>query len=132
MSLQSIEPISIENIQPLTELMLELWPDCSFNEEYENCVRILKSENETCFLVREGKNYVAFIQLAIRFDYVEGSTNPSIAYVEGIYVKPSFRRIGVGNRLITCGKDWAAQKGYKQLVEIPPKLTTSFRDKVTT
>jgi aminoglycoside 6'-N-acetyltransferase I len=95
-----IEPITEENIVALTTLIWDLWTDCSFDEEYENCKRILTSETETCYLTKEKENYIAFIYVSIRTDYVEGSTSSPIAYLEGLYVKPAYRKRGVGRKLV--------------------------------
>lgn len=109
-----IEKISTTNLEPLTNLMLELWPECSFNEEFTNCQRILQTPTETCFLAKDQNNYMAFIQLSLRTEYVEGSTTSPVGYVEGIYVQPEFQRSGIGRKLIARGEKWARKKGCTQ------------------
>lgn len=64
----TIEEISKSNIAPLTRMMVKLWPECNFDEELQNCIRIIDSEKETCYLVKMGEEYVAFIQLALGFE----------------------------------------------------------------
>ena len=110
----NIEEIADENIDVLTRLILELWPDCSFENEYANCKRIFKSESEMCFLAKKQEKYIGFIYLAIRSDYVEGATSSPVAYIEGIYVKPKFRKLGTGKRLVEIGEKWGKQKGCKE------------------
>jgi len=127
-----IETISWSNITPLTQLMVELWPDCLFDEEYENCKTILNKENETCLLVRDQENYIAYINLSIRFDYVEGSDTSPVAYIEGMYVKENYRHFGVGKRLIQLAEDWGKQKGCKQLAsdtELTNEASIDFHKK---
>jgi len=111
----TIETISRSNIRSLTQLMLELWPDCSFDEELENCKTKLNSKNEICYLIKEQEDYIAFIHLTIRADYVEGAADSPVAYVEAVYVKENYRSLGIGKRLIQLGEDWGKQKGCKQL-----------------
>jgi len=41
-----------------------------------------------------------FIELALRKDYVEGTEESPVWYVEGIYVDRASRRLGVGGRLV--------------------------------
>ena len=109
-----IEALSKDNIKPLTELILELWTDCRFDEEYENCKCILSSENEICYLVKKQESYIAFIHLTIRTDYVEGATELPVVYVEALFVKPAYRKLGIGKKLVHAGKEWGRQKGCKQ------------------
>ncbi len=128
-----IETISKHNLEALTELMLQLWPDCIFKEEFANCERILSSEKEICFLAKDHDKYVAFIQLSIRTEYVEGATSSPVTYIEGIYVNPAFQRLGIGNKLIQIGEQWGIQKGCKQYAsdaELINKNSIEFHKKV--
>ncbi len=45
----NIEVISSQNLKQLVELVLELWNDCSFDEEVESYKAIIDSENENVF-----------------------------------------------------------------------------------
>ncbi len=109
-----IEEISDRNLDELTNLILELWTNCSFENEFANCKRILKSEFETCFISKVQEEYIGFIYLAIRTDYVEGATASPVTYIEGIYVKPEFRKKGIGKKLVEHGAKWGKQKGCKE------------------
>lgn len=110
-----VEEIDEDNLGAITELSLELWADCSFDEEYANFERILAAESETCYLARNEEDYIAFIQLALRSEHVEGSTGTPVAYVEGIFVKLGYRRHKIGNTLLKIAEDWAKQKHCSQL-----------------
>lgn len=105
------ENIAGVNIGELTELILELWPACSFDEEYANCKRILESVKETCILAKKQEKYIGFIYLSIRSDYVEGATSSPVVYIEGLYVRAEFQKSGVGRKLVELGEAWGKQKG---------------------
>ena len=127
-----IEEISEGNLQDLTELMLELWPECEYDEEYRNCLRIITESNETCYLLKNDQNYVAFIQLSLRYDYVEGTETSPVGYIEGIFVKPEFRKSGLAGQLMMQGEKWARQKGCRQYAsdtEINNQVSISFHKK---
>ncbi len=109
-----IEKIAKNNINELTKLMLTLWPKCNFEEELDNCKRILSTEKETCFLMKNQEKYIAFVQLSIRSEYVDGATTSPILYIEGLYVQPEFRRSGIGKKLITAGEAWGNERGCLQ------------------
>jgi aminoglycoside 6'-N-acetyltransferase I len=110
-----IEIISADNLKSLTELVLELWDDCDFDEEFENYKNIIDAKNEVCYLVKDQEQYIAFVHLSIRYDYVEGATDPPVAYVEGVYVQPKYQKQGIAKKLISVAEDWAKQKGLKQI-----------------
>jgi aminoglycoside 6'-N-acetyltransferase I len=75
----------------------------------------LNSESEICYLIREQETYIAFIQLSLRNDYVEGTTELPVAYIEGIYVKPEYQKQGLGKTLIQEAQKWGLQNGCKQI-----------------
>jgi aminoglycoside 6'-N-acetyltransferase I len=110
-----IEIISADNLKPLLELVLELWEDCSVDEELENYKSIINSENEMCYLLKDQEKYVAFIHTSIRKEYVEGSSNLPVAYVEAIYVKPNYQKKGIAKTLMKVAEVSAKQKGLKQI-----------------
>jgi aminoglycoside 6'-N-acetyltransferase I len=110
-----IQQLSKDNLQYLIELVLELWPEYIFDEEYEAYKNIIGSEDEICFLVKAHEIYNGFIHLTIRTDYVEGATELPVAYIEAFYVKPNYQRLGIGKLLLEAGENWARQKGCKQL-----------------
>ncbi|MGB0523827.1 MAG: aminoglycoside 6'-N-acetyltransferase [Flammeovirgaceae bacterium] len=128
----TFEEINSHNLYALTKLMLALWPDCSLKEEYENCQRILTTVDETCFLAKEDEMYIAFIQLSVRKEYVEGANSSPVAFVEGIYVNEQFRKHGLGQQLIELGCGWGKSMGCNQIgsdAELDNQPSISFHKK---
>jgi len=130
----TIEPLSPANLEAITLLMLELWPECTFTEEYENCQRMLHSGQETAFLLKnDGADPVAFITLSLRSDYVEGTSSSPVGYVEGLYVKPAFRQQGVARMLMTAGEGWCRARGCREIAsdaELPNTGSQEFHRRV--
>jgi aminoglycoside 6'-N-acetyltransferase I len=110
-----IEQLSINILKQLTELVLEFWRDCVFEEEFENYKKLIDSEYEVCFLCKQNENYIAFIHVSSRHDYVEGATKLPAAYIEGIYVMPNYQKQGIAKKMLSFVENWANEKGYKQL-----------------
>lgn len=110
-----VEEISLSTLQDVARLFVELWPSCNIKEEYAQCEQILKSPEQTCFLLKEKFNYIGFVYLRLRSEFVEGADEYPIAYVEGIYLQPPYRKLGLGASLIRCSEDWAREKGCRQL-----------------
>jgi aminoglycoside 6'-N-acetyltransferase I len=128
-----IEVLSTATVSALIELVLELWPDCEFDEEYPYYQSLIDSENEICYLIREQENYVAFIHVSLRTDYVEGATEFPVAYIEGLYVQPEYQQRGIGHQLVNAGAEWGRQKGCKQLAsdsELNNRMSIDFHTKI--
>ena len=129
----TIEVLAATNLTSLLELVLQLWPDCEFDEECPYYQSLIGSENEICYLVREEENYLAFIHVSLRTEYVEGATEFPVAYIEGLYVKPEYQKRGIGNRLVNAGAEWGRQKGCKQLAsdaELNNQMSIDFHKKI--
>ena len=109
--LMEIVPFDHSNIDQLTKMIVELWPECKLDQEYANCVKAMESERECYFLARAHGQYIAFIYLNLRFDYVEGASSSPVGYIEGIYVKPAFRKQGVAKMLIERAEKWCRERG---------------------
>jgi len=108
----SIESLSETNARAFTSLCLELWPDSTYEEGAEDATRILNSAQEGAFLYQTNDGeYVGFIALSLRTDYVEGTDSSPVGYVEGLYVTESYQRTGIGQRLLAAGEEWCRQRG---------------------
>jgi aminoglycoside 6'-N-acetyltransferase I len=100
--MDTIVEINENNIQNAAELSIELWPDSSLTEMTAHYEGVLNASLATCFLLQNESGYFGFIEL-------------SVAYIEGLFVNPTYRHKGSGRRLIKHAEDWARTKGFKQL-----------------
>jgi aminoglycoside 6'-N-acetyltransferase I len=55
-----------------------------------------------------------FVEVSIR-DYAEGCDTNWIGYVEGWFVDPDTRRLGVGRALIAAAEAWALAQGCREM-----------------
>ena len=110
-----IEKIDSSNFHEWLKMGLALWPDNSEEELREDFSDLLSSDNEESFIFRIEDEYVGFINLSVRSDYVEGSNSSPVGYVEGIYVRPEYRCQGIGKRLLEAGEQWALKKGCNEM-----------------
>ena len=60
--------------------------------------------------VDESDRPVGFVELFIR-PYAEGCETERVAYLEGWYVEPEYRRQGVGRALVEASEQWARDQG---------------------
>lgn len=113
--MKKIVEASEKSIDHLTKLAIDLWPDNEYEDLKNEYLNLLKSENHKVFLYVVDDLPIAFIQLSIRRDYVEGSNTSPVGYVEGIYVIPNLRRQGISKELMFKGEEWVKEKGCKQI-----------------
>jgi aminoglycoside 6'-N-acetyltransferase I len=111
----TFEIFSSDSGKQLTKLALELWTDGSFEEELTYCQSLLDAENEVCYLAKVEGVYVAFIHVSLRAEYVEGADDSPVAYIEGLYVKPSYQKQGIAQNLVGLAEAQGRKKGCKQV-----------------
>jgi aminoglycoside 6'-N-acetyltransferase I len=125
-----IVPVTKANEEAWAELSLALWPEVAKEELLkERALGNLVNE----FLYLYNDEAVAFISLSLRFDYVEGTNTSPVAYLEGIYVKPEYRKKGIARALMEFAKEWALVKGCKELAsdcELENKTSEAFHKKI--
>ncbi|GFZ29497.1 aminoglycoside N(6')-acetyltransferase type 1 [Clostridium zeae] len=130
----NFERVNHEKINPLVDLALELWPD----NERENLLRdtlvlLDDSDNNIFFVCRKFDQYVGFIHVSLRHDYVEGANFSPTGFIEGIYVKESFRGVGIARKLVEYGEAWSCEKGCSQLasdIELNNKCSFDFHNSI--
>ncbi|MFG6495108.1 GNAT family N-acetyltransferase [Fictibacillus sp. UD] len=102
-------------LDQITKMGMDLWPDNNSDELKEEFAQLLSSHKDKVLLCLNDDEPIAFIHVSLRIDYVEGSRSSPTGFVEGIYVKPEYRRKGISNKLIAEGERWLKTKGCKQI-----------------
>ena len=110
-----VTQVTEADLEPWTRLGILLWPDNFFHDLFEEFSEILEGERETAFVCRVGQEYVGFIHVSLRFDYVEGSSSSPVGFVEGIYVKEHYRKRGIAKKLVAHGEIWAKAQGCREM-----------------
>lgn len=87
-------------------LALKLWPSNNLKELEQEFAGLLTEPEAAVFLKLEDGIPVGFAQCQLRHDYVEGTETSPVGYLEGIYVEPPFRRIGIAGTLLAACEDW--------------------------
>jgi len=107
-----IVSVTKENENAWAEMCVELWQDLTIDS-------VLRMSHEGLFknefLYFEDGEPAAFLSLSLRSDYVEGTTSCPVAYIEGLYVKPEFRRRGIAEKMIDHAKEWSKEFGCTEL-----------------
>jgi aminoglycoside 6'-N-acetyltransferase I len=76
---------------------------------------ILESADQACLLVREpGGRTVGFLEVSLR-NVVDGCLGGPVGYIEGIYLIPAFRGLGLGGVLVDAVAEWFASQGCSNM-----------------
>ena len=107
-----IIPVSKETENIWAKLCVELWQHASVDSMLQEMSDGALAHN---FLYIFENEYIAFISLSLRGDYVEGTKSSPVGYVEGIYVKPEYQGKGVAKKLVDFAKKWSSENGCSEL-----------------
>jgi len=97
------------------EMALDLWKDFPKNDLRRVLLEIGESEKKQVFFAKDADSLIGFVYISIRQDYVEGADVSPTGYLEGIYVKPDYRKKGIAQELFTLGENWVSQNGCHQI-----------------
>ena len=111
-----ISKADLNSISKLAELANKLWSGDSIKELEEEFLESLDIKNEELFIYEmDNVGIIAFIQLALRYDYVEGCNSSPVAYIEGIYVEEEYRRNGIAQELVRAAENWGKDHGCTEI-----------------
>jgi len=107
----------IEDIEAITKLSGLLYcGDYSdkkheYDELFDSNKKYLTNPKMAMFLAFDKERAVGFSHVSFRNDYVEGTNGGPVGYLEGIYVSPDYRRLGIARTLCSMCEDWSREKG---------------------
>lgn len=58
-----------------------MWQDCTIAELANEFKEILAKEDAVCFIKYVDDKLIAFVQIQLRFDYVEGTESSPVEYL---------------------------------------------------
>ena len=125
-----IKPVTHENKNEWAKLTCALWPELSESQALQE---LADGEHPHEFLYYINGQPAAFVSLSLRHDYVEGTSSSPIGYLEGIYVKPDYRKTGITGELVQFAKQWSADQGCTELAsdcELDNEASRLFHEKV--
>lgn len=94
------------------QLRIELWPHCSREQHIKEMFKILEDDSPVFFL-DEGI-IAGCIEVSIRHNE-RGYDSESIAFIEGLYIKPEYQRKGWASALIDHAENWAKKQGFTEI-----------------
>ena len=109
-----IRKASKNDIRTIANFAVLMWDDNSVDELADEFSEILSKDDAQIFLKYEDDIPVGFAQCQLRYDYVEGTENSPVGYLEGIFVMESYRNRGYAKELLNECEMWAKDKGCKE------------------
>jgi aminoglycoside 6'-N-acetyltransferase I len=115
-----IRPVESTDARHWAAARIALWPDEDaqelaqeaeqfFVESLPGLEAVLIAEDRD----RPDEGIAGFVELSRRV-YAEGCTSSPVAFLEGWYVRPEYRRQGIGRALVRAAEAWARQKGCRE------------------
>ena len=75
---------------------------------------LARADRASVFIARETGRLIAFAEATLRHDYVNGCETSPVAFLEGLYVHPEWRRRGVARALCDAVERWAIAAGCQE------------------
>lgn len=109
-----IKKACIEDCNIISHLAIKLWSKHSIDDLMDEFKDILTSTKSVIYIYFDEIDAIAFAQCQLRYDYVEGTENSPVGYLEGIYVEEEYRQKGIASRLLKKCEKWSKSIGCKE------------------
>ena len=110
-----IKAAGISDLKILAKLAVLMWSNHSVDDLENEFSEIIKNGESQFFLKYENNDIpIGFAQCQLRHDYVEGTHTHPVGYLEGIFVKESYRNRGYGKELLAECEAWAKRNGCRE------------------
>lgn len=102
------------DLEVLANLAVLMWERHSVQDLIDEFEDIIQKEDTQFFLKYNQNTPVGFAQCQLRYDYVEGTENSPVGYLEGIFIKEEYRQKGYAKELLVECEKWTLEKGCKE------------------
>jgi aminoglycoside 6'-N-acetyltransferase I len=98
-------------------LRAQLWPDESAALLANDANAYFAAHRRAVALLAlaGGTQAIGFAEATIRSDYVNGTDSSPVGFLEGWYVAPDWRALGVGRGLVAAVEQWTREHGCLEL-----------------
>jgi aminoglycoside 6'-N-acetyltransferase I len=112
----SIRPLREKDLNEWFQLRKLLWDATSEDDHKAEMLDIIDHVESQLILVAEtdGGKLIGFLEASIR-PFVEDCETDHVGYLEGWFVDPTYRKQGVGRKLVHNAENWAREKGCTEM-----------------
>lgn len=111
-----LRPLRDDEHSAWLDLRAQLWPEHARDELAREQAEIWSDLDRNAVLVVASVDgrLLGFVEVAIRA-WAEGCSSRPVGYIEGWYVTPDQRRLGIGRKLIAAAERWARGRGCAEM-----------------
>lgn len=100
------------DLEDWVALRVALWPEYVADELREGAAAMIGAAGVLVLIARTPEGEAAgFAEASLRRDYVNGCETSPVAFLEGIYVAPAYRKHEIARRLCDAVADWGRALG---------------------
>lgn len=114
---RAVRPVTPRDAAVWAELRFSLWPESSIEDHAAEIEQYFAGELEepqaVFFAETEDGDILGLVELSIRAK-VPGCVSGRIGFIEGLYVVPAARHLGVARFLVRASQEWARDLGCKE------------------
>lgn len=111
--MQIVSPASSYDARWLS-LRVQLWPHPEM-EHIREMGDALARGHFVRLALSPGDSAAGFVEASKRVDYVNGTSSSPVAFLEGLFVRPTMRHKGIGRALVAEVERWALSEGCTEL-----------------
>jgi len=99
------------------ELRTALWPQSGREEHLAEMAEFVAEPGKYVQFIfyAAGQKAIGLAEASIRSDHVNGTESSPVAFLEGLYVSPKYRRQGIAAALVNEVKSWALRNSCNEL-----------------
>ena len=112
----TIRALSESDLSEWLRLRMLLWDETAEDDHKSEMVDIIEHSDSQFVAVADfGDDRLGgFLEASIR-SHVEDCETDNVGYLEGWFVEPRYRRLGVGRELVAFAERWARGKGCTEM-----------------
>ena len=112
----AVRPIRETDLNDWFRLRKSLWDETGDEDHKSEMMDILEHPDSQLVLFAElgAGRLIGFLEASIR-PFVEDCETDHVGYLEGWYVEPEFRKMGIGRELVRQAEAWARDKGCSEM-----------------
>lgn len=111
----TVRPLRDDDLDDWFRLRKMLWDETADDDHKSEMLDILDHyESQLVLFAESGKRLVGFLEASIR-PFVEDCSTDHVGYLEGWFVEPEFRKLGLGRQLVNQAETWARERGCTEM-----------------
>lgn len=108
--MMEIKRATVNEAGLVAKLAIQMWDNHSVTE-LEGDFADYMDNGGAVFLAWNDNEPIGFAQCGLRNDYVEGTKTSPVGYLEGVFMKKTYRKQGIARELLRACQNFAKEQG---------------------